>query len=106
MGAGYRDAWFTVTGGILGAMTFGYLEPTLRPFLLSGGPGKLTLDQLAHVPFWALAIGTAVALVVVLVALERLQPWREEIGPDVDGLASPSQAQRSGGVSSLSSAST
>ena len=46
IGAGYRDAWFTVAGGILGAMTFGYLEPTLRPFLLSGGPGKLTLDQL------------------------------------------------------------
>ena len=54
------------------------LEPTVRPFLLSGGPGMLTLDQLAHVPFWALAIGIAAALVGVLVALERLQPWHEE----------------------------
>ena len=37
LGAGYRDAWFTVAGGILGAMAFGYLEPMLRPVLLSGG---------------------------------------------------------------------
>jgi hypothetical protein len=53
LGTGYRDAWSTVAGGILGAMAFGYLEPTLRPVLLSGGAGRLTFDQLAHVPFWA-----------------------------------------------------
>jgi hypothetical protein len=94
-----------VAGGILGAMTFGYLEPALRSFLLSGGPGKLTLDQLAHVPFWALAIAAAGALVAVLVALERLQPWREEAGPNVDGLAAPTSQALSSGASSLSSAS-
>jgi uncharacterized protein len=105
IGAGYRDAWFTVVGGILGAMTFGYLEPALRPFLLTGGRGKLTFDQLVNVPFWALAIATAAALVALLIALERLQPWREEVGPDVDGLASTPQAQRSGAPSKLSSAS-
>jgi uncharacterized membrane protein YedE/YeeE len=104
IGAGYRDAWFTVAGGILGAMTFGYLEPTLRPFLLSGGPGKLTLDQLAYVPFWVLALAAAAVLVGVLVALERSQPWREEVGPDVDGLAAPgSQVLRSDPSTKLSS---
>ncbi len=87
IGAGYRDAWFTVAGGILGAMTFGYLEPTLRPFLLSEGTGKLTLDQLAYIPFWVTALSVAAVLVGVLAALERSQPWREEVGPDVDGLA-------------------
>ena len=86
-------------------MTFGYLESALRPFLLGGGPGKLTLDQFTHVPFWALAIATAAALVALLVALERLQPWREEVGPDVDGLASTPHAQHSGVPSTLSSAS-
>lgn len=96
IGAGYRDAWFTVAGGILGAMAFGYLEPTLRPFLLSGGPGKLTLNYLVLVPFWVMAISVAAVLVAVLVALERSQPWREEVGPDVDGLAATdSQARRS-----------
>lgn len=106
IGAGYRDAWFTVVGGIFGAMMFGYLEPSLRPFLLSGGPGKLTLDQLAYVPFWLLALAVAGVLVGVLVALERLQPWREEVGPDVDGLAITGlQAKPSGTPSKLSSAS-
>jgi uncharacterized protein len=106
IGAGYRDAWFTVAGGILGAMAFGYLEPTLRPLLLSGGPGKLTLDQLARVPFWGLALAVAALFAMILFALERFQPWREELGPDVDGLASPvPQAQRSGAPSELSSAS-
>jgi ABC transporter substrate binding protein len=66
IGAGYRDAWFTVTGGIVGAMTFGYLEPVLRPILLSGGPGKPTFDQSTHVPFWALALGMAALLAAAL----------------------------------------
>ena len=104
IGAGYRDAWFTVAGGILGAMAFGYLEPTLRPFLLSGGPGKLTLDQVAFVPFWVMALSVAAVLVGVLVALERSQPWREDVGPDVDGLASPA-SQRSDASIKLSTAS-
>lgn len=107
IGAGYRDAWFTVAGGILGAMTFGYLEPTLRPFLLSGGPGKLTLDQLAVVPFWVMALSVAALLVGVLIALERSQPWREEVGPDVDGLAAPgSQTRRLDPSAKLLTAST
>jgi uncharacterized membrane protein YedE/YeeE len=106
IGAGYRDAWFTVAGGILGAMAFGYLEPALRPFLLAGGPGKLTFDQLAHVPFWALALGVAAVLAAVLAVLERLRPCRDEVGPDVDGLAPAGEhSVASGARSSLSSAS-
>ncbi len=106
IGAGYRDAWFTVVGGIFGAMTFGYLEPALRPFLLAGGPGKVTLDQIVHMPFWVLALAVAALFAAALVVLERLQPWREEVGPQVDGLAAPpARAARSGAQSSLSSAS-
>jgi uncharacterized protein len=105
IGAGYRDAWFTVAGGILGAMTFGYLEPALRPVMLSGGPGKLTLDQVAHLPFWTLALGVAAVLVVALVVLERLKPWREEAGPDFDGLATPASPPARSASASLSSAS-
>jgi hypothetical protein len=105
IGAGYRDAWFTVTGGIFGAMAFGYLEPGLRPILLSGGAGKPTFDQIAHVPFWALALGMAALLAAALVALEGLQPWRDEVGPNVDGLAPTAQAAPSDAPSGLSSAS-
>ena len=68
-------------------MAFGYLEPALKPVLLSGGPGKVTVDRLFGLPFWAGALILAAVLVGSLVALERFKPWREEIGADVDGLA-------------------
>lgn len=84
IGAGYRDAWSTLLGGIAGAMTFGYLEPVLHPWI-SGGPGKLTLNQFVGLPFWPVALAAAALLVVVLVLLERWRPWRGELGADVDG---------------------
>ena len=84
IGAGYRDAWVTLAGGIAGALAFSYLEPTLRPWI-SGGPGKLRLDQLAGLPFWLVALVMAALLVVLLVLLERWRPWRSELGANVDG---------------------
>lgn len=85
IGAGYRDAWATLAGGLAGALTFSYLEPMLRPILLSGGPGKLTYAGLLGLPFWAVALALAAALVGLLVMLERRKPWREEIGAEYDG---------------------
>ena len=87
VGAGYSDARLTLAGGFLGALAFIYAEPMLNPLLLSGGPGKLTLDAALGLPFWPLALATAVAITLGLVALERLTPWRGEIGRDADGLA-------------------
>ncbi|MEJ5231689.1 MAG: YeeE/YedE thiosulfate transporter family protein [Geminicoccaceae bacterium] len=89
IGAGYKDAWLTLAGGLSGALTFTYLEPTLRPVLLTGGAGKLTLDTLLGVPFPWLAFGFAALLALGLVALERWRPWREEVGADADGLLPP-----------------
>lgn len=89
IGAGYRDAWFTLAGGLLGALTFTYLEPTLRPVLLAGAAGKLTLDKVLGVPFPWLAFGFAALIVIALVALERWRSWREEIGANADGLLPP-----------------
>lgn len=92
IGAGYKDAWFTLAGGLLGALTFTYLEPTLRPVLLTGGAGKLTLDALLGVPFPWLAFGFAALLALGLVALERWRPWREEVGANADGFLPPPEA--------------
>jgi hypothetical protein len=89
VGAGYRDAWATLAGGLLGALAFTYAEPALKPLLLSGGPGKLTLHGVLGLPFWPLALGVAVLLVIGLVVLERLRPWREEIGAEGDGVLPP-----------------
>ena len=86
VGVGYKDAWFALAGGIAGVIAYGYAEPTLKPMLLSGGPGKLTLDGLIGVPFWAVALALAAILIASLVALERCRPWQDDIGPDADGL--------------------
>ncbi|WP_170979310.1 YeeE/YedE thiosulfate transporter family protein [Roseomonas sp. HF4] len=92
IGSGYKDAWFTLAGGILGATAFTYAEPTLRPALQMAGQGRLTLDVVTGVPFWMLGLGFAAVLVVALVAMERWRPWREEIGQDHDGLMPPREA--------------
>ena len=106
IGAGYRDAWFTVAGGIIGAMTFGYLEPALRPSCSAEAPASSPSTSLPTYRSGLLALAIAAVLVAILVALERLQPWRDEVGPDVDGLAAAgSHAQRTGASSKLSSAS-
>ncbi|HRK23928.1 MAG TPA: YeeE/YedE thiosulfate transporter family protein [Beijerinckiaceae bacterium] len=87
IGTGYKDAIFTFIGGLFGALAFTYAEPTLlKPILNAGSYGKLTLDQLLGVPFPALALGFAAVLAGLLIWLEKLQPWQEEIGPAGDGL--------------------
>ncbi len=91
VGVGYRDAIVTLVGGLLGALTFAYLEPTLRPILLTGSPGKLTLHGLLGLPFWPLALGFAAALVGILYAMERWRPWRMELGENADGLLPPTK---------------
>jgi hypothetical protein len=84
IGAGYRDAWGVLAGGVLGAMAYGYAEPTMSGW--SSGPGKITLASVFGLPFWTLALCVAVLLIVGLVAFEQNRPWREELGRDYDGV--------------------
>ncbi len=86
IGAGYKDSWLILLGGLVGALTFSYLEPTLKPVLLSGGQGKLTLDKVLGLPFWGLAFAFAAVLIVALVALEKWRPWQDDLGKDFDGI--------------------
>lgn len=85
IGAGYRDAIFTVLGGLAGAVAFSYAEPALQPYLLADGGGKITFADLTGIPYWALALVMAGGLTVILVALERWRPSTHELGPRVDG---------------------
>jgi hypothetical protein len=84
VGAGYKDAWVTLLGGLGGAATFGYLEPSLRPWI-GDGPGKLTLDAMIGLPFWIAALAIAVLFAAALVGLERWRSWRGEVGANGDG---------------------
>jgi uncharacterized membrane protein YedE/YeeE len=85
VGAGYRDALFVVAGGIAGALVYGYNDAAIVALLAEKGD-KIGFDQLLGVPFWVGALVLAALLVGLLVVLERLTPWRGEVGDDVDGL--------------------
>lgn len=85
VGAGYRDALFVVAGGIAGAMFYGYNDAAITAFFAEKGD-KLGFDRLLGLPFWLVAIALAAALTIAVVALERMTPWRDEIGDDYDGV--------------------
>lgn len=88
IGAGYKDAWAILAGAVAGTIAYGYVQPALKPVLLTGGPGKITFVDLVGVPFWAAALIAAAAMVAALFALETWRPWRGELGVDYDGLIS------------------
>ena len=95
IGVGYRDAWFTLAGGLLGAVAFSYAQPWLAKALIGTGP-KLVFTDLLNVPYWQGAIALAAAIVAILFVMERRRPWRDELGTDNDGNA-PNPARRSEG---------
>ena len=84
IGVGYRDAIFTLVGGLFGAVAFTYAEPSLSKTLIGTGP-KLIFTDLAGIPYWQGALALAAAIVVILVLMEKARPWRDDLGSDVDG---------------------
>jgi hypothetical protein len=86
IGVGYRDAWFVLLGGVLGAMTFGYTHDRVSAAFFAEGPGEIRVDTLLGVPFWAAALVFAGLLAAGLAALERWRPWRRDLGEHYDGL--------------------
>lgn len=103
LGAGYKDAWFVVLGGIAGAMTYGYFHEPITTLLPEKGD-KIAFDQLLGLPFWMVALALAAMLVAFLIVLERLTPWQDEIGADVDGLG-PETREGAGAISPAAGAS-
>jgi hypothetical protein len=94
IGAGYKDALFTLIGGLFGAVAFSYAQPMLaKTFLSQSGP-KLIFSDLLGVPYWIGAFVLAAVIVVILVALESWTPWRAELGNNVDGDLPDSTAHR------------
>ncbi len=85
IGAGYRDAWFVLLGGLTGALVYGYFDAPISAFFNESGQ-RVGLDQLLGLPFWSVALGFAVVLVFVLIILERQWAWPNEIGRNYDGL--------------------
>ena len=90
IGAGYRDALFTLIGGLCGAVTFAYAQPMLSKTFLGGSAPKLIFSDLFGIPYWVGALVLAGACIVILAGLEAWQSWRDELGNDVDGDLAPS----------------
>jgi hypothetical protein len=98
IGAGYRDALFTLLGGLFGAVAFSYAQPALsKTFLGATGP-KLIFTDLIGVPYWIGALVLAAVIAAILVALEAWTPWRNEMGNDVDGNVRPTAAAPPGTI--------
>jgi hypothetical protein len=91
IGAGYRDAFFILAGGIAGAVAYGYFDAPITAFFAEKGD-KIGFDRLFGLPFWVTALALAVILALVLWALESRQSWRQETGRDCDGLLEPRSA--------------
>ena len=85
IGAGYRDAWFILLGGLAGALTYGYFDTPITAFFAEKGD-KVGFDKLIGLPFWVTALMLAAGLTGFLVFLERMTSWRAEIGTNVDGI--------------------
>lgn len=83
IGAGYRDAWAILAGGLLGALVYGYALPFFGPYFPSGA--KVTYADVTGLPFWLLALGLAMFLFVLLLALEKWRPSADELGAELDG---------------------
>jgi hypothetical protein len=98
VGVGYRDALFTLVGGLAGAVAYSYAQPWLATTFLASGHGKITFADVFGIPYWVGALVLAAMLAIALVALERWRPWRDEIGNDVDGDlgAPPARSPRAG----------
>ncbi len=94
IGVGYRDAIFTLFGGLAGAVAFSYAQPWLAKSLIGTGP-KLLFTDLAGIAYWQGAVALAVVIIVILALIERARPWRLDLGSNVDGDPAEQAAQPS-----------
>lgn len=84
LGAGYKDAWAIIAGGLAGAFAYGYFQKQIDGALDWSGIGlgdlgKMTLANLLPGGFVTLALIFAALIVVILIMLERWRPWRVEM---------------------------
>lgn len=94
IGAGYRDALFTLLGGLCGAVAFSYAQPWLATTVLGSGGGKLIFSDLLGVSYWSGALTLAVVLACILLLIEWWRPWWAELGRDYDGDIDDAAASR------------
>eukprot|EP00561_Arcocellulus_cornucervis_P013022 CAMPEP_0185803680 /NCGR_PEP_ID=MMETSP1322-20130828/2792_1 /TAXON_ID=265543 /ORGANISM="Minutocellus polymorphus, Strain RCC2270" /LENGTH=418 /DNA_ID=CAMNT_0028499589 /DNA_START=103 /DNA_END=1355 /DNA_ORIENTATION=+ len=84
-GAGTTDSIYTIAGGLLGGLVYGYKADLMQRALLDRGPrgptqsGKEYANESLGMPYYVLAAALGVVCLTGCVALEYLVPWRSEV---------------------------
>lgn len=67
IGEGRRDAWFALAGGVVGALVFTLVYATaIKPIVELMDFGRITLQDVLHIPAIVAALGVATLFFVVL----------------------------------------
>lgn len=85
VGTNLPNSLFTVAGGLIGALTFGLLEPVLRPRLLNKGPqcpsdSQAFLDVKLNTRFVTLCLPLGLMCGALAVVLELLVDFEDDLG--------------------------
>lgn len=75
IGAGYKDAWFTLLGAITGSIFFVITKPFILQLLGTPWPNeKLTLEGILGLNFWSIAIVCVIFMIGTLYLIEKKFP--------------------------------
>eukprot|EP01006_Ploeotia_vitrea_P066496 TRINITY_DN95084_c0_g1_i1.p1 TRINITY_DN95084_c0_g1~~TRINITY_DN95084_c0_g1_i1.p1 ORF type:complete len:403 (-),score=174.76 TRINITY_DN95084_c0_g1_i1:53-1261(-) len=88
LGAGLTSAWWVMAGAMVGVFVFAYahrwlVEASQKRFMNADGQECSTVDGLAHKPVWAVSLAMAAAMAGLVVLINHLQPWQDDILPIV-----------------------
>ncbi len=78
IGAGYKDAYITLVGAIAGALAYVWVKPVILNLVPVWPNQLITLETLMNQPFWVIALLLVIIMILLLIGLEKLFPWRKE----------------------------
>ncbi|MGB0934434.1 MAG: YeeE/YedE thiosulfate transporter family protein [Alphaproteobacteria bacterium] len=85
IGAGYKDAWAVLAGGIAGAFLYSLSYPTIQDRFLYEGFDKIQLFDIIPLSY-AITVTITVAIIgIILFYLERKRSWQQEAGINGQG---------------------
>lgn len=85
-GVGYKDAYFTIIGGIVGGIIYGVYKAPLTSWLASPVPAFSTFYQRWNISYWLLSLMIALIVAIGLYFLEKWRSWKVDLGNDFDAI--------------------
>jgi uncharacterized membrane protein YedE/YeeE len=78
IGAGYKDAYFTLFGAVVGAYLYQSLSPLLSQFFTPCPNEILCLENLINLPFTVVAFSLALLIIGILYVIENIQKLKSK----------------------------